>query len=83
MTNYARFSNKNKIAYGIVEGEQITEISNSPLEAYSVLKETHKLNDVKLLSPVEPSKIISEVFHELKAPEVYVLDHLYCRGHSL
>ena len=59
MTNYARFSTKNKIAYGIVEGETITEISNSPLEAYNVLNETHNLSEVKLLSPVEPSKIIA------------------------
>jgi 2-keto-4-pentenoate hydratase/2-oxohepta-3-ene-1,7-dioic acid hydratase in catechol pathway len=59
MTSYARFKTNNRIAYGVVEGTSITEISNSPLKSYKMTSTSHNISDVKLLSPVTPSKIIA------------------------
>lgn len=58
-----RFSLKDKAAYGVIEGGVIYEMENSPFDAPAAgLKKTGKgfrLEDVKLLCPVTPSKIVA------------------------
>ena len=59
MTVFARYMLNNKIMYGIVNGEQITRISNSPLNQFEKTDQTDQISDVKLLPPTSPGKIIA------------------------
>ena len=45
--------------HGIVEGHTIKEISGSPLNAHSETGNSHNIQDVKLLPPVSPRKIVA------------------------
>src|SRR3989475_6686912 len=44
--------------YGVVEGENVVEISGPPWKAWSRGTRIARLADVRLLAPVEPSKIV-------------------------
>ena len=59
MTAFARFEIDGTVLHGIVEGHAIKEISGSPLNDYSETGNSHNLQDVKLLSPVSPRKIVA------------------------
>lgn len=45
-------------SYGLIEGENIVEISGSPLGQWARTSRSSRLTDVRLLAPVEPSKIV-------------------------
>ena len=45
-------------AYGVLEGEQIREISGPPWHSWSETSRTHPLAQVRLIAPLEPSKIV-------------------------
>ena len=79
---FVRFQTYSKIRYGILEGEDIFEISDNFLrDNFKKLNSRFDLADIKLLSPVEPSKIIgiglnyAEHIEELKfkKPETPVM----------
>jgi 2-keto-4-pentenoate hydratase/2-oxohepta-3-ene-1,7-dioic acid hydratase in catechol pathway len=55
---YVRFEKDGRAAYGVVEGETVRELSGAPWLQSKATGKTAKLNDVKLLAPAEPSKII-------------------------
>ena len=59
MTTFARFEIDGTVLHGIVEGNAIKEISGSPLNDYSETGNSHNLQDVKLLPPVSPRKIVA------------------------
>lgn len=59
MTIFARYNFKGEIAFGIVADTVIKEISQCPLLDYTETGIVHDLEDVRLLSPVTPSKIIA------------------------
>ena len=59
MTTFARFEADGAVLHGIVEGHTIKEISGSPLSDYSETGNSHNLQDVKLLPPVSPRKIVA------------------------
>ena len=59
MTTFARFEIDGAVLHGIVEGHAIKEISGSPLNDYSETGNFHNLQDVKLLPPVSPRKIVA------------------------
>ena len=59
MTTFARFEADGAVLHGIVEGHTIKEISGSPLNDYSETGNSHNLQDVKLLPPVSPRKIVA------------------------
>ena len=59
MTKFARFEAHGEIAYGVVEGDTVKQITTSPLEEYEVTDHTHPLADVRLLAPVVPNKIVA------------------------
>lgn len=59
MTTFARYSLGETRKYGILDGEFITRIEGRPYDDYQVTNETHPLSKVRLLAPVEPSKIIA------------------------
>jgi 2-keto-4-pentenoate hydratase/2-oxohepta-3-ene-1,7-dioic acid hydratase in catechol pathway len=44
--------------YGLLAGQQVQEISEAPWASWSQLSRTWRLADVRLLAPVEPSKIV-------------------------
>jgi 2-keto-4-pentenoate hydratase/2-oxohepta-3-ene-1,7-dioic acid hydratase in catechol pathway len=56
---FARFETKGKAAYGIVDGDTITEISAAPFEAYKVTKNKYAPSKVRLLAPCCPSKMLA------------------------
>ena len=51
---WCRFQAGQRTAYGIMEGDQITEVEGTPFDRYSVTQNRHDLNSVKLLVPVIP-----------------------------
>src|SRR3979490_2351973 len=44
--------------YGLIEGENVIEISGAPWDAWSRGSRSSRLAEVRLLAPVEPSKIV-------------------------
>ena len=59
MTKFARYEAHGEVAYGVVEGDSVKQITTSPLEDYEVTDHTHTLSEVRLLAPVVPSKIVA------------------------
>lgn len=55
----ARFHQKGKIAYGVVEDTKVREISGDIFGEYSVTRNEYSLNDVQILAPVIPSKLVA------------------------
>jgi len=58
VVKYVRYESQGKIAYGIVDGETIRELSSAPWAAGKATGKTVELAKAKLLAPTEPSKII-------------------------
>ena len=54
---WCRFSTGEKVAYGIVEDDQVLEVSGSPFEGYERLDISHSLDSVKLLVPCTPPSL--------------------------
>ena len=59
MTTYARYLAHGDVAYGVVEGDTVHELTAAPYEDHEVTDHTHSLDDVKLLAPVVPGKVIA------------------------
>ena len=53
-----RFLFKNKVWWGIVEGDYVQKITPSPFEKFKRIGKKLSLEDVKILPPSNPSKII-------------------------
>ena len=51
---FARFEADGEIAYGIVEGDAVNQISAAPFEEYETVGPVRAVSDVKLLAPVSP-----------------------------
>ncbi len=54
-----RFSYNNKCSYGILDGRTVQAVEGRPYPDLLPLKQLYSLNDVKVLAPCEPSKIIA------------------------
>ena len=59
MTLFARYSFNGEINYGILDGNEIQAISSAPYNEYTLTGERKKLDEVKLLAPVKPSKVVA------------------------
>ena len=59
MTVFARYLAHGDINYGVVEGDTVKQITTSPFEDYEVTDHTHTLDEVKLLAPCVPGKILA------------------------
>jgi 2-keto-4-pentenoate hydratase/2-oxohepta-3-ene-1,7-dioic acid hydratase in catechol pathway len=57
-TKYVRFRKGNTTAHGILAGDTIRQISGDLFGAHRETGSTHKLSEVKLLYPCEPTKIL-------------------------
>ena len=58
-TKYCRFQSGETIAYGIVEGETITELDGDLFGKWKKTDKTHKLTSVKLLAPCKPTQVLA------------------------
>ena len=56
---FARYLAHGDVAYGVVDGDTVREITTTPFEQYEVTDHTHGLSEVKLLTPTAPSKILA------------------------
>ena len=51
---WCRFQSGRTVAYGLIEGTNVTEVTGSPLESYSKTSNTTMVSRVKMLVPVIP-----------------------------
>jgi len=56
---YVRYAQEGRTSFGILEGDQIRELDRSPIEGGKPTGKTVTLSSVRLLAPVEPSKVIA------------------------
>ncbi len=56
---FVRFIKDNKIHYGIIEENLVRQISGDIFSHYKILKKSYPVDEVRLLSPCTPSKIIA------------------------
>ena len=54
-----RYAIGNKAEYGILDGEQVRSLIGDPYSQLQKSGRSHKLSDLKLLSPCTPSKIVA------------------------
>jgi 2-keto-4-pentenoate hydratase/2-oxohepta-3-ene-1,7-dioic acid hydratase in catechol pathway len=59
VTRYVRYTHAGRVAYGILEGETVRELNANFLAGGRPTGTQHRLSEVRLLAPVEPSKIIA------------------------
>jgi 2-keto-4-pentenoate hydratase/2-oxohepta-3-ene-1,7-dioic acid hydratase in catechol pathway len=59
VVRYVRYAHQGRTAYGVLEGGTVRELSGSFLGAARPTGATVRLADVRLLAPVEPSKVIA------------------------
>jgi 2-keto-4-pentenoate hydratase/2-oxohepta-3-ene-1,7-dioic acid hydratase in catechol pathway len=59
VTKYVRYAHEGRTSFGILEGDQIRELDQSPIEGGKSTGKTVALSSVRLLAPVEPSKVIA------------------------
>ena len=53
----ARFRNDRRIAYGVVNGDEVAEIRGSIYTRFRITDTRHRISDVKLLAPTDPTQI--------------------------
>ena len=53
----SRFREGRRVAHGVVDGDEVAEIRGSMFSKFRITNARHKLSDVKLLAPSEPSQI--------------------------
>ena len=56
---YVRYSHAGRVAYGLLEGDRVRELGGDLFSNPRPTGTTARLSDVKLLAPVEPSKVIA------------------------
>ncbi len=56
---YVRYSQAGRVAYGILEGDVIRELRGNFLAGSTATGKTFRTAEVRLLAPVEPSKVIA------------------------
>jgi 2-keto-4-pentenoate hydratase/2-oxohepta-3-ene-1,7-dioic acid hydratase in catechol pathway len=56
---YLRFQAGDTVAYGIVEGDRVRQISGDLFGSWKKTDKTHALDDVTLLVPTQPSKVLA------------------------
>lgn len=59
ITRYVRYEHGGRIAYGILEGDRIRELTGSLFESPKPTGRTVALAEARLLAPCEPSKIVA------------------------
>ena len=68
----ARFRKERRVAYGVVDGDEVIEIRGSIFTQFRFTDARHKLDDVKLLAPTDPV--------QMWCPGLNFQDHLTFAG---
>jgi len=55
----ARFEHRREIRYGLVEGDQVRVLRGEPFSHYTISADRLPLEELKLLAPCQPSKIVA------------------------
>ena len=58
-TRYCRFRAGDTVAYGVVEGDRVRQLSGDLFGAWKKTDKTYALDDVKLLVPTRPTQILA------------------------
>ena len=56
---FARYYAHGEVAYGVVEDGMVKQITTTPFEEYEITDHIHSLDQVQLLAPVQPGKVIA------------------------
>jgi 2-keto-4-pentenoate hydratase/2-oxohepta-3-ene-1,7-dioic acid hydratase in catechol pathway len=59
MANYGRFQDGSQIFYGEVRGDVVVQLDGNPMAGKPKSVKEHALRSLKILTPVEPSKVIA------------------------
>ncbi len=59
ITKWARFRAGTAVAYGLVEGDRVRQVTGDPFGAWKPTRKTFALAEVKLLVPTEPNKVLA------------------------
>lgn len=59
ITRYVRYSHNDSVAYGVVDGDQVHELNGAPWTGGTPTGAIVPTDDVVLLAPAEPSKVIA------------------------
>lgn len=59
VTRYARFQAGTTVAYGVIEGDKITQIEGDLYGTWKKTAHSHDLKSVKLLVPAKPSQVLA------------------------
>ncbi len=54
-----RFAIGRKTGYGVLDGESVAALRGSPFRAASTTGQRHRRDEVRLLAPCRPSKIVA------------------------
>ena len=66
---YVRYSHDGSVAYGIQDGDQVRELDAAPWHGGKVTGAVASIDDVTLLAPAEPSKVIAVGYNYLSHRE--------------
>ena len=56
---FYRFATENKVRYGVIERDTMVEIEGNIFSQYTLADKRHKMNELTLLVPCKPSKIVA------------------------
>ena len=56
---FYRFATENKVRYGVTERDTMTELEGDVFSQYTLTDKRYKLNELTLLAPCKPSKIVA------------------------
>ncbi len=69
ITRYVRYSHNHAVAYGILDGDQVRELDGAPWNGGAPTGAIAPADDVVLLAPAEPSKVIAVGYNYLSHRE--------------
>ena len=69
VTRYVRYSHNDSVAYGILDGDQVRELDGAPWTGGAPTGVVAPADDVVLLAPAEPSKVIAVGYNYLSHRE--------------
>jgi 2-keto-4-pentenoate hydratase/2-oxohepta-3-ene-1,7-dioic acid hydratase in catechol pathway len=69
VTRYVRYSHNDSVAYGILEGDRVRELDGAPWHGGQATGDVAPADDIVLLAPAEPSKVIAVGYNYLSHRE--------------
>jgi len=69
VTSYVRYAHDDSVSYGILDNDTVRELSAAPWQDGKPTGDTASVDDVRLLAPAEPSKVIAVGYNYLSHRE--------------